>query len=334
MAYLLAFNDKPLDLGDSSNPAVNYYNKCMAQLGDIRKGQNPNLSFPVNLEFTRQYYELGNPNDPEMPEVFCNNLQVPASVSVTVKVDDVLVSGKFTVYETMDINDKGKTIFTPRKLKLEHRWTFNDDSETNALLFFLLFASPYCEPLKDETGKLTLKYQNPNNNSSRYLIIRNMMQEEQVEIRKRKLRAEIQKLIWTDEGLESSKLLEIAQVYGISGADNSRNIESIRYALDNMIDKNNHTEMLKFMNQVNSEQDTTIKSFIAKGKDLNLVRLVETTTKKYWKLFEDEENPYTLLTCRKGANEDESLVKELLENYEKFKKVKLAVSKKQEEMDE
>lgn len=333
MAYLLAFNDKPLDLSNHNDPATHYYHLCMSQLGDVMKGQTPSLSYPIHLEFTNQFYELGDPNDPEKPEVFCQNLQVPSSSTITVKANDKLLSGKFTVYETMDVDRNGKTIFNPRKLKLEHRWTFSDETETNALLFFLLFASSYCEPLKDELGKPILKYQNPNTNTTRYLVIRNMHAEEQTEIKKRKLRAEIQKLIWTDEGLEAGKLIEIAQVYGIAGAA-TKNVESIRYALDNMIDKNNHADMLKFMNQVNSEQDTTIKAYISKGKELNLLRLVESGKNRYWKLFEDEENPYTVITCKKGINDEDNLVTELLENYEKFKKVKLAVSKKQEEMDE
>jgi len=184
-----------------------------------------------------------------------------------------------------------------------------------------------CEKYK----KPILKYRNESPNASRYLVIRNVMQELQVEVKLKKAQAEINKLIWDEEhGLDNVKLMDLAKIYGIANADDVRYIDHIRAALDKLIKKDNLTEMLGFLKQVSSESDTDLKVLIERAKEMKLIGLVPNGKMTYWRILETDDN---LTVVKKALGEEGSLMDVLTNKYEVLKKLKIAVNRALEEKD-
>lgn len=338
MSYLLAFNNEPVDLTDSSHPATKVFNKCMEQFGDFKKGQDPLLSFPIEMEFTSVYYSPAHQYDKEQPETYCQMMNIPSTVTTSIRLatgtSSQLITGKWTIYENMTLDDKGNKRYMPKSISVEKRRQFENDDETNVLLFFLTFISPHCEILRDDDNKPYLQYQNTQNSSKKYLI-RNIRKENKDEAKIKRNSALINKLIWDEtNGLEIGKLMQIASVYGVPNSDDKRYIEDIRLALDKMINKNNLNDMLAFLKLVDSESDTEVLATISKAKELELIYVEKGKLNSYWKGRDVDETEVTLCMCKKSEEQDVTLQKELIADYLKYQKLKKIVNNKLKSLDE
>ena len=323
--YFLAFNNEPLNLTEHNNPAVQAYHKIMEQLGEFDKKQNPKLSYPIEMEFTSDYYSPAHPYDPEIPETYCQQMTIPSSLSATFKTERGLVGGRWTVYENMNIDDKGNKKYSPNSIKIEHRMRFNKSDATDPLLFFLLFVSPFCEIIKNQNGEALLEHQNTSNKAKKYLI-RNKQQEIKEEANKKKLLAKLNTMLWDEEhGLGDAKIMQLGEIYNIPNANDERRIDEIKIMLEKTINKDNIDSMVKFMSEVNKESDLDIKQYITYANNFDIIKPEKKQTNTYIWCVPKEGDQWNICNLKKGKEVNECIFETFTENYDKFRRFKEAV---------
>lgn len=259
---MLAFNNQTLEKLPKEHPFLADYNEKI----DLLKEMGDTFEF----RFTDDKIRPKNPFDPDSRE------ESAAGVSLLTRVRYAWTggSGEVTYYRSFTM-DHGEPLFVPREIPFTGFMTLDIRKDPD-LIYFLIFVSPFIEPIpdfKDDEGKSLM---NLFRRRSHYkLYLHDAVVDSKYELEEKI--SEVQTLIYDKNyGLPIAKIRVIASSYSIPGVGFMKDNE-VRIALkERILATTRGRHDIKLINDFLTNKDTpeqvVLNSLIQTGIDHDLIR--------------------------------------------------------------
>lgn len=268
---MLLCDNKPIDF--SSNSIRTKWVK--SRMDEIKK-----LKFPLRFNLPKDHMaEIGvyHRQSETVRKTFEKAQGIGVMLRNNYKTKEGLLEN-WTYYTTSKIDDKGRTIYGPRRHRLTSVNIFNErDIE---LLFYLIVISGHCEALEGVNG------QNPAVRRT-YMILDDKEREARKLGDKRREEMKVQAALYDPDTLDDTNLRILAKSYYLANVDQETEMDVLRDEIYRIVTKSNDKGAIrKFIERANIDDYTKTQALIQDAVDLRVIFTKgEPDGKKAWRFL-------------------------------------------------